>query len=95
MKKLLLALAVVGATLFTACNKDQDCGHEFIEHDFTQDIVGTWTYLSEDGLAEAMVIKEDGSFAVTGVMAGGSLYESKGITDKAAGLPSCNAETNL
>ena len=78
MKKLLLALAVVGATLFTACNKDQDCGHEFIEHDFTQDIVGTWTYLSEDGLAEAMVIKEDGSFAVTGIMAGGYMYESKG-----------------
>ena len=77
MKKLLLMFAAVGM-LFTACNKDQDCGHEFIEHDFTQDIVGTWTYLSEDGLAEAMVIKEDGSFAVTGIMAGGYMYESKG-----------------
>ena len=79
MKKLLLALAVVGATLFTACNKDQDCGHEFIEHDFSKDLVGTWTYL-EEGQAEAMVIKEDGSFTITGVMNGGvgAMYEEKG-----------------
>jgi hypothetical protein len=62
--------------LFAACNKD--CGHEFIEHDFTKDIVGTWTYVAEDGLAEAMVINPDGSFNVTGVMKGGSLYEEKG-----------------
>ena len=60
---------------FTACNKD--CGHEFIEHDFTKDIVGTWTSLNGE-LAEAMVIKEDGSFTTTGVMKGGSLYEEKG-----------------
>ena len=79
MKKLLLALAVVGATLFTACNKDQNCGHEFIEYDNTKKLVGTWTYL-EEGQAEAMVIKEDGSFTITGVMNGGvgALYEEKG-----------------
>ena len=79
MKKLLLALAVVGATLFTACNKDQNCGHEFIEYDNTKNLVGTWTYL-EEGQAEAMVIKEDGSFTITGVMKGGngSLYEENG-----------------
>ena len=77
MKKLLLALAVVGATLFTACNKDQNCGHDFIEYDYSKNLVGTWTYV-EGELAEAMQIKEDGSFAVTGVMAGGSLYEEKG-----------------
>ena len=74
MKKLLLMFAAVGV-LFTACNKD--CGHEFIEHDFTQDIVGTWTFLNGD-LAEAMVIKADGSFTTTGVARGGSLYEEKG-----------------
>ena len=61
MKKLLLALAVVGATLFTACNKDQNCGHEFIEYDNSEALVGTWTYVAEDGLAEAMVISPDGS----------------------------------
>ena len=76
MKKLLLMFAAVGV-LFTACNKETDCGHEFIEHDFTQDIVGTWTFV-EDDLAEAMVIKADGSFTTTGVMKGGSLYEEKG-----------------
>ena len=77
MKKLLLALAVVGATLFTACNKDQNCGHEFIEYDYNKALVGTWTYL-EGEQAEAMVINPDGSFEVTGVMKGGSLYEEKG-----------------
>ena len=77
MKKLLLALAVVGATLFTACNKD--CGHEFIEYDHNEALVGTWTYL-EEGQAEAMVINPDGSFTITGVMNGGigALYEEKG-----------------
>ena len=74
MKKFLLMIAAV-ATLFTAC--DKDCGHDFIEHDFTQDIVGTWTTLNGE-LAEAMVIKADGSFTTTGVMKGGSLYEEKG-----------------
>ena len=66
MKKLLLALAVVGATLFTACNKDQNCGHEFIEHDFSKELVGTWTCLTAD-YAEALVIKADGSVVSTGV----------------------------
>ena len=72
-----LAVALVAMLGFSACEKD--CGHDFIEHDFTQDIVGTWTYL-EEGQAEAMVINPDGSFEVTGVMKGGngSLYEEKG-----------------
>ena len=77
MKKLLLALAVVGATLLTACNKDQDCGHEFIEHDFSKELVGTWTYV-EGSQAEAIQIKEDGSFTITGTMIHGALYEEKG-----------------
>ena len=72
----LMAVALVAMFGFTACNKD--CGHDFIEHDFTKDIVGTWTTLNGE-LAEAMVIKEDGSFTTTGVMKGGSLYEEKGI----------------
>ena len=78
MKKLLFMLTAVGM-LFTACNKDQNCGHEFIEYDNTKNLVGTWTYL-EEGQAEAMVIKEDGSFTITGVMNGGdgALYEEKG-----------------
>ena len=77
MKKLLLALAVVGATLFTACNKDQNCGHEFIEYDYSEALIGTWTCLEEDQ-SEAMVINPDGSFAITGIMKGGALYEENG-----------------
>ena len=76
MKKLLLMFAAVGM-LFSACNKETDCGHEFIEHDFSKDIVGTWTCLEEDQ-SEAMVINPDGSFEVTGIMKGGALYEEKG-----------------
>ena len=75
MKKLLLMIAAVGL-LFTACNND--CDHDFIEYDYSEALVGTWTYLSDEGLAEAMVINPDGSFEVTGIMQGGSLYESKG-----------------
>ena len=70
-----MAVALVAMLGFTAC--DKDCDHDFIEHDFTKELVGTWT--SFDGeLAEAMIIKEDGSFTTTGVAKGGSLYEEKG-----------------
>ena len=71
----LMAIALVAMVGLNSCSKD--CDHDFIEHDFTQDIVGTWTYL-EGEQAEAMVIKADGSFTTTGVMKGGSLYEEKG-----------------
>ena len=71
----LMAIALVAMFGFSACEKD--CNHDFIEHDFTKDIVGTWTYVN-GGQAEAMVIKADGSFTITGVMKGGSLYEEKG-----------------
>ena len=71
----LMVVALMAMLGFTAC--DKDCDHDFIEYDFTQDIVGTWTTLNGE-LAEAMVIKADGSFTTTGVMKGGSLYEEKG-----------------
>ena len=70
-----LAVALVAMIGFNSCS--EDCDHNYIEHDFTQDIVGTWTFV-EDDLAEAMVIKADGSFTTTGVARGGSLYEEKG-----------------
>ena len=50
----LMAIALVAMLGFTACEKD--CNHDFIEHDFTKDIVGTWTSLDGE-LAEAMVIR--------------------------------------
>lgn len=70
-----MIVALVAMCGLNSCS--EDCDHDFIEHDFTQDIVGTWTFV-EDDLAEAMVIKADGSFTTTGVMKGGSLYEEKG-----------------
>ena len=68
-------IALVAMVAFTSCS--DDCNHEFIEYDYNKALVGSWTYV-EGELAEIMQIKEDGSFAVTGVMKGGSLYESKG-----------------
>lgn len=78
MKKIFLfcMMTLVAMCGLNSCS--DDCNHDFIEHDFTQDIVGTWTYLAEGGLAEAMVIKADGSFTTTGIMKGGYLYEEKG-----------------
>ena len=71
----IMAVALVAMLSFNSCS--EDCDHEFIEHDFTQELVGTWTTLNGE-LAEAMVIKADGSFTTTGVMKGGYLYEEKG-----------------
>ena len=72
----LMAVALVAMVGLNSCSKD--CDHEFIEYDYSKKLVGTWTYVAEDGLVEAMVISPDGSFNVTGVMKGGSLYEEKG-----------------
>ena len=69
------AIALVAIFGLNSCS--EDCDHEFIEHDFSQELVGTWTYVN-GAQAEAMVIKADGSFTTTGVMKGGSLYEEKG-----------------
>lgn len=62
IKFLLVALVVMVG--LNACSKD--CGHDFIEHDYTQDIVGTWSVLGPDG-AEAMVINADGTMTCTAV----------------------------
>ena len=72
-----LMVALVAVLGLTACEKD--CGHNFIEYDYSEALVGTWTYL-EEGQAEAMVINPDGTFAITGVTKGGDgyLYEEKG-----------------
>ena len=68
-------IALVAVVGLNSCS--EDCDHDFIEHDFTQELVGTWTTLNGE-LGEAMVIKADGSFTTTGVRKGGSLYEEKG-----------------
>ena len=77
MKNLkLLVVALVAMFGFSSCNKD--CGHEFIEYDYNEALIGTWTY-DEGEQAEAIVINPDGSFTITGVMKHGALYEEKGI----------------
>ena len=77
MKKFFVFCMMALVTMCGLNSCSDDCNHDFIEHDFTQDLVGTWTFLEED-LAEAMVIKADGSFTTTGIRRGGSLYEEKG-----------------
>ena len=59
-----LAVALVAMLGFTAC--DKDCDHDFIEHDHSADLVGTWTCI-QDGFAEALVIKADGTAVSYGV----------------------------
>ena len=71
----LMAIALVAMLGFSSCS--EDCDHNFIEYDYTNTLVGTWTCLEEDQ-SEAMVINPDGSFEVTGIMKGGALYEEKG-----------------
>ena len=71
----IMMMALVAMCGLNSCS--DDCNHDFIEHDFTQDLVGTWTFLNGEQ-AEAMVIKADGSFTTTGIMQGGYLYEEKG-----------------
>ena len=60
----ILAVALVATLGFTACNKE--CEHDFIEYDYSKDLVGTWTCLAAD-YAEALVINADGSVVSTGV----------------------------
>ena len=60
----LWVIALVAMSCFTACNND--CGHDFIEHDYTKDLVGTWSVIGPDA-AEALVIKADGTMEFTGV----------------------------
>ena len=49
----------------STCNHDLTCDHNFIEVDYSKDIVGTWTCM-EDDYAEAFVFKADGSLVTTG-----------------------------
>ena len=75
MKKLKLLVVVIVALFgFNSCSKD--CGHDFIEVDYSKALVGTWTLVNDD-FAEAWVVKEDGSVDVTGVL-DGKYYETKG-----------------
>ena len=60
----LMAIALAAMVGLNSCS--EDCDHNFIEVDHSADLVGTWTCLQE-GYAEALVIKADGSAVSTGV----------------------------
>ena len=54
----LMAIALVAMVGLNSCSKD--CDHDFIEVDYSKDIVGTWTCLEAD-YASALVFAADGS----------------------------------
>ena len=78
MKKLLkvMAIALLAMLGLNSCSNEATPPSEFIEVDYSKALVGTWTSVEPD-YAEAMIIKEDGSFTVSGVM-GGNYHEQKG-----------------
>lgn len=74
MKALRIFIVTIVAILgFNAC-ANYDCGHDFIEHDYTNDLVGTWSVLGPDS-AEALEINADGTMKFTGVFEG-EFFES-------------------
>ena len=57
-------MALVTMCGLNSCS--EDCDHEFIEYDYSQALVGTWTCM-EAHYAEALVINADGSVLSTGI----------------------------
>ncbi len=74
MKKIfkLMIVALVAMCGFASCS--EDCNHDYIEHDYTKDLVGTWSIIGPD-CVEAVVIKEDRTMHFT-MVDGTELYES-------------------
>lgn len=58
----ILFVALVAMIGLNSCS--EDCDHNYTEHDHSEDLVGTWTYMDED-FAEALVISADGSVVST------------------------------
>ena len=60
----LMAIALVAMCGLNSCS--EDCEHDFIEHDYSQDVVGTWSVIYSDAV-DALVIKADGTMKLTAV----------------------------
>lgn len=60
----ILFVALVAMIGFNSCS--EDCDHDFIEVDYSKDIVGTWTIIEPDHSA-AYVFNADGTVSTTGV----------------------------
>ena len=62
-----MTLALVAMLGFSSCS--EDCNHEFIEVDYSKDLVGTWTCLEAD-YASSLVFTADGKVLCSGVGGG-------------------------
>ena len=67
----LMAIALVAMLGFNSCS--EDCDHDFIEVDYSKDLVGTWTCLEAD-YASSLVFTADGKVLCSGV-GGGEYWE--------------------
>ena len=72
----IMMMALVAMCGLNSCS--DDCNHEYIEYDYSKELVGTWTCLKAD-FAEALVFKADGTFASVGV-ANGEYWEYPNAT---------------
>ena len=72
-----LAIALVAMLGFSSCS--EDCDHDFIEVDYSKDIVGVWSHFA-NGSAEALVINADGSVVSAGVL-NGAYWEKNGTVE--------------
>ena len=66
-----MIVALVAMCGFASCS--DDCNHNFVEHDYSKDIVGTWNVLLANH-AETMVVNADGTLNMT-IVNEGELYE--------------------
>ena len=66
-----MTLALVAMLGFSSCSEDSD--HEFIEVDYSKDLVGTWTCFEAD-YASSLVFTADGKVLCSGV-GGGEYWE--------------------
>ena len=68
----ILVVALVTMCGLNSCS--EDCDHDFIEHDYTKELIGTWSVIGPD-YADVMVIKADGTREFT-TLDEGEIYES-------------------
>ena len=57
-----MMIPLVAMCALNSCS--EDCDHDYIEYDYTKDLVGTWSVVGAD-YVEALVIKDDGTMHFT------------------------------
>lgn len=74
MKAFRFLIVAIGAMFGIVGCTNNDCNHDFIEHDYTKELIGTWTIIGLN-YAEALEIKSDGTMQST-IVSEGEIYES-------------------